>query len=351
MDESPAWISDDRVIMHFLAIGHFYSRALHEVASLGIADALAAGPVGAAELARQTGVHEGALIKVMRMMVVVGVFDQTPDGSFALTSRSELLLSDSSNEAGSLARIYAGPAMHDRWARLGDCLRTGGAAYKAMGRANPLVALDQHSTAAAAFDVKQSAAVRRVAAVLLQCFDFASCKTVVDVGGGTGGLLIEVLRQHSSLRGVLLDRPGVARQGEWRIREAGLEARCSAIAGDFFSTVPAGRDVYLLKHVLHDWDDPSAIRLLSACREAMYRGSRLLIIEELFPEHVECSMDSAFATTNDVNLLVCFGGAERSAEEFSTLAESSGLSVERMDPLQGRLWLIECRRNDDLYPG
>src|SRR5262249_27031450 len=143
-------------------------------------------------------------------------------------------------------------------------------------------------------------------------YDFSALHTVVDVGGGNAALLIGILRAAPRLEGVVFDQPHVVDGAKKEIEAAGLSDRCRAVGGDFFREVPGGADAYLLKHVLHDWDDDSALTILERCHLAMSTESKLLVIEGLYPERIDQSSESRGAAANDVNMLVNTGGRQRS---------------------------------------
>ena len=164
-----------------------------------------------------------------------------------------------------------------------------------------------------------------VAMAVAASYNFSGLHTVVDVGGGNGTLLAGILKATPELRGVLFDLPHVAARARDRLAEHGLLDRCSVVGGDFFEEVPRGADAYLLKHVIHDWDDASARRILETCRRAMAPGSKLLIVEGVYPVRIDASRASRSAASNDVNMLVCTGGRQRAEVEFRELYERAGL--------------------------
>jgi hypothetical protein len=172
-------------------------------------------------------------------------------------------------------------------------------------------------------------------------YDFSSFGTVVDVGGGNGALLIGILAAHPTLRGVVFDRPHAAASAKTRIAAAGLAARCEAVAGNFFEAVPASGDAYLLEHVIHDWDDVRAVAILRNCHRAMHAQSKVLIVEGVYPPRIDQSDLSRGAAANDVNMLVCTGGRQRSEAEFAALYAAAGFRLTRIIPTLARASVIE----------
>jgi SAM-dependent methyltransferase len=167
--------------------------------------------------------------------------------------------------------------------------------------------------------------------------------TVMDVGGGNGAILAGLLRAAPGLRGIVFERESAARRAREYLEGAGLAERCRVVAGDFFESIPRGADAILLKHVIHDWEDEKATRILANCRRAMQPQARLLIAEGVYPPRIDRSLESRGAAANDVNMLVVSGGRQRSEAEFRALYQASGFELTRIVPTAARLSLIEGR--------
>jgi hypothetical protein len=197
---------------------------------------------------------------------------------------------------------------------------------------------------AANFDAAMAAFTRMTAIAVAAVYDFSALRTVVDVGGGNAALLIGILRATPRLEGIVFDQPRVVDRAKKEIEAAGLGDRCRAVGGDFFREVPGGADAYLLKHVLHDWDDDSARTILERCHSAMSTESKLLVIEGLYPERIDQSPESRGAAANDVNMLVNTGGRQRSEAEFRSLYSAAGFALTRIVPTQARVAVIEGAR-------
>jgi hypothetical protein len=200
-------------------------------------------------------------------------------------------------------------------------------------------ALDAEQTAI--FDAAMATFAPATAAAIAAAYDFSRHASVVDVGGGNGALLVGILRAHPGVHGVVFDRPQVAAGAERHLAASGLGERCRFVAGDFFASVPAGADIYLLKHVIHDWDDDRAAAILARCREAMGAKGKVMIAEGVYPERVDTSLASRGAAANDVNMLVATGGRQRSEAEFRALYEKAGLRLVRVVPTAAPVHLIE----------
>jgi SAM-dependent methyltransferase len=192
------------------------------------------------------------------------------------------------------------------------------------------------------FDEAMAAFTRQIAVAVAATYDFGGVTRVADIGGGNGALLLGILRAHPHLGGVVFDLPSTAAGARATIAAAGLAERCTAVGGDFFAAVPEGCDLYLLKHVIHDWDDERAVAILGTCRRAMAPAARLLIVEGLYPPRIERTDAGRGAAANDVNMLVCTGGRQRSDAEFSALYAAAGLRLARIIPTPANVCLIEA---------
>jgi orsellinic acid C2-O-methyltransferase len=192
--------------------------------------------------------------------------------------------------------------------------------------------LAQHPEEAATFDEAMAGFTAQTAIAVAAVYDFSPFRTVIDVGGGNGALLIGILNANPSLRGVVFDQPPVVERARQQIATAGLSERCGTAGGDFFESVPEGGDAYLMKHVIHDWDDARASRILRNCRRTMSPQSNLLLVEGVYPKRIDQSLVGRSAASNDVNMLVCTGGRQRSEAEFRALFESTGFKLTRIVP-------------------
>ncbi len=328
------------IVLYQLAVGHYVSRALHLAAKLGLADLLAGGPRDAAALASATDTHATSLRRVLRLLASVGVFDEQADGRFALTPLGEALRSDVPFSSRASVMLFAGVGIQDSWKELEYCVRTGEPAFrKHSPEGDAFSHMDTEQTRV--FDEAMATFAPATAAAIAAAYDFTGVGTLVDVGGGNGALLSGILSAHPRLRGVVFDRPEPAERARKKLAEAGLESRSEVVAGDFFASVPGGGDAYILKHVIHDWDDAQATRILRNCRAAMKPSARLLIAEGIYPPRIDRSLESRGAAANDVNMLVVAGGRQRSEAEFRSLYQTAGFELTRIVETPARLALIE----------
>jgi SAM-dependent methyltransferase len=328
-------------ILYQLSVGHYVSRALHVAAKLGVADLLAAGPRPAAELAAKTDTDAAALRRMLRLLVSVGVFSEGEDGAFALTPLGDALRSDVPGSARALVMLFAGVGIQDSWRELEYCVRTGQPAFRKRSPDGDAFS-NMDAEQQAVFDAAMATFAPQNAAAIAAAYDFSQFGTVMDVGGGNGALLVGILGANPRLRGVVFDRPEAAGGARRHVAAAGLAGRCEVVAGDFFASVPEGADAYLLKHVIHDWNDEQATRILRNCRSAMKPGARLLVAEGVYPARVDTSLISRGAAANDVNMLVVAGGRQRAEDEFYALYAAAGFELTKLVPtLSPAVCLIE----------
>ena len=217
------------IVLYQMSIGHYVSRALDLAARLGVADLLAAGPRQAAELAAQTRTDAAALRRVLRLLASVGVFREDAGGAFALTPLGELLRSDVPGSARASVMLFAGIGIQDSWRELEYCVRTGQPAFrKHSPDADAFSGMDEEATRV--FDAAMATFAPATAAAMAAAYDFSQFGTVMDVGGGNGAILIGLLGANPGLRGIVFDRPGAAERARAKLAEAGLSARCEAVA-------------------------------------------------------------------------------------------------------------------------
>ncbi len=330
-----------QAVLYQLATGHYFSRALHLVAKLDVAGLLAGGPRHFRELAEATGTRPAALNRVLRLLASVGIFEEQADGRFALTGLGECLRADVPGSARAAVMLFGSPRVQEAWGDLEYSVRTGEPAYRKRGITDPFVEMAKDPEGAANFDRAMADFTKMIAFAVAATYDFAAFGTLVDVGGGNGALLLGILKATPALQGIVFDQPHVVARAEDEIRKRGLGDRCRTVGGDFFAEVPSGGDAYVLKHVIHDWDDERALTILGNCRRAMGPAGKLLIVEGVYPARIDQSSESQGAAANDVNMLVNTGGRQRSEHEFRALYEAAGFTLTRIVPTPARVCVIE----------
>jgi hypothetical protein len=318
-----------------LADGYLVTQLLVVAVELRLAEHLVAGPRTAADLAAQVGAVPGAVARVLRGLAAEEVVQELPDGRFAGTPLTALL---AENAPGSLAgavrargELYYRPA-----AQLTEATRKGGVPFEYTYGVPFFEHLADQPQRSAVFQASMASRAAREAAAVVAAYDFRRFRTLVDVGGGPGVLLAEVLRSAPQLSGLIVDRPEVV-----------ATATLPAVAGDFFRALPAGRDAYLLSRVLHDWDDEDAVRILTTCRRAMVADGVLLIVEAVLPD---LAVDDPAAIRMDLHMLLLFRGRERTVGQFAALLAAAGLRLTQVTATPAGVTVIEARPATDCPP-
>jgi len=326
-----------------MCMGLRTSQALFVAVSLGIPDLLADGSRTSNELASSTQTHAPALRRLMRALVALGMFAEMDEDRFSLAPAGKLLRSAIPGSQRSIVLFLVGPARWQCWSDLLQCVRSGEpAADRVLGM--PLFdyyAL--HPEESQIHDRAMAAFSSSVAAAFLAAYDLSPYRRAVDVGGGSGQMLAQMLCTYPQLNGVLFDLPNVVDQAWRTLTEVGVADRCQIHAGSFFETMPSGGDIYLLKNVLHDWDDERAKAILTKCREGMSRDATLLVLDRLLPEKAQhgCMADAHLLDLEMLTLAP--GGRERTQREMYTLLEGTGFRFKGVIPMASSLSIIEGR--------
>jgi len=315
--------------LYRMITGFYVSQAIYVMARLGIADFLSSGPLNADDLAQLSKTHAPSLNRVLRLLAAADVFTEDNEGRFALTPIGDHLRAGVPGSMRAAALLFGGITQR-AWGDLLYSVKTGEPAFHRVFGQDSFAYFAQHPEEAANFDAAMGDFTSQIAAAVAKCYDFSGFHRVVDVGGGNGALLVGILTAHSSLKGTLFDLPQVVERAHPRLRQLGFADRCDVMAGDFFAGVPGGADAYLLKHVIHDWADERAVAILKNCRKAMRPATKLLIVEGVYPPHIDQSEASRGAAANDVNMLVCTGGRQRSEAEFRSLYALAGFTLSRI---------------------
>ncbi|WNG29902.1 SAM-dependent methyltransferase [Cystobacter fuscus] len=307
-----------------LGFGFIFSAALSAAAELGVADRLEQGPRSAASLAQELGVDAQSLYRVLRLLASVEVFSEDDSGRFSLTPAADYLRT---NAPGSLRSAVLMLTQRVFWAPAGELTETVRAGKNSFDRIFGAPFFDyllRDATEGARFHRGMSSLSDMENGPIARSYDFTAMQRVVDVGGGHGGFLIEVLQAAPQVRGVLFDHRHVL--AEARIAQAGLVDRCELAEGDFFESVPSGADAYLLKRILHDWSDEVCVRILRNCREAMAENGRVLVVDTVIPPGNAPHGGKVL----DVMMMASLPGRERTETEFGKLFAQAGLRLTRV---------------------
>lgn len=309
--------------------GNWATQAIGVAARLGLADQVAAGVTRADALARACGCEASAMFRLLRGLAALGVVQLDRDRRCNLTATGELLRRDAPLGLGAHAQWWSQQAW-EVWADLLGSVRTGQSMRQRTRGQRGFDHLEADADSARLFHRAMAELTRLVAVDVAQSPAVPDSGLVLDLGGGHGELLVELLRARPGLRGMVLDRAHAVAGAQAQLREAGLAARATAVSGDFFAALPGPVEVVLLKSVLHDWADDDASRILRRARDALAPGGRVLVVERVMPGQVEDLPEHRTTTRSDLNMLVGLGGRERTLEDWDALLQSAGLVRRRV---------------------
>jgi len=342
-DPEDSEMSDDvppPVAMMGLVTGYWVSKMIRVAAKLGIADLLAGGPRSATDLAAATGVHADRLYRVLRTLASQGVFVEDEDGRFDLTPLAATLRRDVPGSVHGFAVMILEDANWEAWRELGWAVETGGVAFqKAVGMA-PWEYLAAHPEDGQMFGEAMTSLSASQNPAIVEAYDFTGIGRLVDVGGGHGSLLAMILTAHPEMRGVLFDVPATIENArrDRHINTAAVAGRVDSVAGDFFDLLPTDADCYLMKYILHDWNDDDALRILQSVRRVATPGTKLLIVDAVVPPGNVANN----AKMMDVNMMVIMGGLERTEPQFRDLLANAGFLLKRVIATECPLSIVEA---------
>ncbi|MBL8237588.1 MAG: hypothetical protein JNM66_09230 [Bryobacterales bacterium] len=315
-----------------MAMAYTRSRMVCAAARLRIADALADGEQTVEALAGIIGAHAGALHRLLRALASLGIVSETRPGTFALTALGQPLRQNTPGSAWP-GVIFWADLLADNWTHLTECVRTGEMASKVMERAGVRSRWSSDPDAGAVFRAVMGTADPAQFVAIATSWDFSGYGTVADLGGGGGSLLLAILNGNAGLRGMLVDRPASVDAAVARFE---ADERVRLVAADLLDSVPGGADVYVLKHVLHGYDDANAVRILRHCRAALPGNGRVLIVEFVLPAVVnQADTELERCLMSDLNMLAVTGGRERTEAEWMGLLDQAGLRLERAVKVMG----------------
>ena len=321
-----------------LMSGLWISQLIYVIAKLGIPDLLREGPRSAEELAAKTGTHAPSLYRVLRALTTVGVLFEDERGNFYLTPLSLHLRSEVHGSLRSMAIMFGEPWHWDVWGSLLHSVRTGQPAFEHVHGMGTYEYVTEHADVAAVYDSAMTSITRQTAAAIADGYDFDGVKTIVDIGGGHGTLLIDLLTAHPHLSGTVYDLPHVVEGAKPAIEAAGLADRLYAVGGDCFEHIPPGADAYITKSFIHSFDDEQASRVLRTIREAMPPHGRVLVCEMVLPDDNE----PHFGKLLDIEMLTqSADGRDRTQDQFRELFASAGLTLRKVHDTDSPVSVIE----------
>ncbi|WP_410598316.1 methyltransferase [Amycolatopsis sp. lyj-90] len=325
-----------------LAFGFMTTYTVRAALQLKLVDAFDDAPRTGAEVAAALGLPAETVTRLLRALTVLGLFTEPETGRFAVTGEGHLLGQGHPGAQSALVEMFTDPVMTRGWEGMAESVRTGRPAFDDVFGKPFFAHLAEDPAKSALFNASMSEGSRAVARILPQAFDFGRFASVTDVGGGDGTLLTEILQAHPSVRGAVFDSAEGGAAATGRFEAAGLADRTSVLAGDFFAEVPDGSDVYLLKSIIHDWDDDRCATILRHCRAVMPPDGRLLLVEPVLPEVVRPGTPPGLYLS-DLNMLVNVGGRERTRTDFENLCYRANLEATDARPLGDTgFWLIEA---------
>jgi hypothetical protein len=318
-----------------LVFGFAISSIAGTTARLGVPDLLGDSAKTADELAGAVGADPRSLLRLLRAATAVGILTQTDGGLFELTPLGRIYRSDSPWQAAVHDAVHSHPAVWRAFGAIEDAVRSGRPAFDVVHQTGFFDYLKRDPQLAADFHASMATNTTANNAAIIDNYDFSRFDHVVDVGGGNGSLLSAVLAAHPGLRGTVIDTALALEEGPAVLRQAGVSDRCELVAGDFFTSVPADGDAYLVKNVLHDWDNESCVRILQNIRSAMGAASRVVVLGSVMPEgkNAENNDEVLALAIQDMAIMAICSGATRTVSDYERLFTTAGLRLGAVTPL------------------
>jgi hypothetical protein len=322
-----------------LGMGILVAAAMRAALECNVADHLADGPKSVKDLARAANVNEDSLYRVLRALSTAGVFNELADHTFANTPASEVMRTDHPAKARDALVWMSSPFHFRTYSEFRHSVKTGDTCVeKAVGM--PVFEyFPTHGETNREFNNAMTSISAMVVPEVLATYDFSGLGTLCDVAGGHGYLLTNILKKHSDLQGILFDLEHVVEGAKLRIAQMGLESRCTTASGDFFQSVPAA-DSYIMKHIIHDWEEEKAILILRNCLKAMRGNGKVLLVESVLPGPNIPAMGKWI----DLEMLAMPGGKERTEDEYRALLAKAGLKLNRAVLNKSPMALLEAVR-------
>ncbi len=318
--------------------GFQVSHMIYVAAKLGIADLLADGAKSSADIASATGTHAPSLYRLLRALAGFGIFAEDEQGRFGLTPMAQPLQKNVPGSLRAVTLYVCDPSVQQVWGELAHSVETGEDGFRHLHGMGAWAFREQHPELNALFNDYMTGLTRADIEAVATDYDFSGIETLVDVGGGQGALVAAILTGTAGLRGIVFDQAHVVSGADALLAAADVADRCEVVGGDFFADVPNGKDAYILKSIVHDWDDGDSIRILKNCRRAIQTEGKLLLLEYVIPPGNRPHPGKQ----SDINMLVGPGGQERTEEEFRALLSQAGFRLTRIVPLRSGKSMIEA---------
>jgi hypothetical protein len=328
--------------LHRMLFGLRVAQSISVAASMGIPDALAAGPRASESVASELGAHPRTLYRLLRMLAAAGILTEDADQRFALTDLGTALRSDVEGSVREQAILYGRPALLGAWGNLEHSIRTGENAFAALHGEPIWTWRARDPEAQSQFNRAMAAISGPIGPALAESLEIADGDVVADIGGGNGTLLAAVLGRHPGARGIVFDQPDVVAEAAAVLERAGVADRAESVGGSFFEAVPPA-DLYLMKSILHDWGDADSTAILRTLRVAAGPRARLVLIERVLGGPNE----DLEGKVSDLHMLVMPGGQERTLDEWRALLAAGGWELQETKPLLAGFKAIEAKRGAD----
>ena len=328
-----------QAVLMQMSMGFIVSQAISVASKLYIADHLKDGAKNVKELARLTETNQPALYRLMRALASVGVFAEDEDSKFSLTPLSEFLRSDHPESLRGIAHMIGD---REHWQAQGNLLhsvKTGGIAFENAFGQPFFPYIQDKPEIARIFDDAMTSFSKTVGNAVAAVYDFSEAKTIADIGGGHGRLLSTVLKTNENAKGILFDQPQVVAGADEQLESAGVAGRVEVVGGDFFAEIPVEADIYLMKHIVHDWNDEESVSILQNIAKSAKPGAKVLLVESVI--EAEKGIPS-MSKVMDLNMLAMTSGRERTAKEYAELFEKAGFKLTNVIPTPSPLQIVEA---------
>jgi hypothetical protein len=339
-------VSPQETLLEMTIANIVFARCIFVAAKLGIADLLKDGDKHCDELSSATDTHSDSLYRLLRTLASRGIFDETDAKCFQLTPLAVCLQENHPSSVRNIILLKGEDEYYASWGNLIHSIYTGKSAFEGVYGMDFYQYLQEKPAVGELFEQAMTSRSTMCNAAILAAYDFSSLTKVVDIGGGQGSLLTAILKQYPTVKGVLFDQPETIDKSQYLLQTEDVIDRCELVAGNFFESVPTEGDAYLLKNVVHNWDDQKALKILQNCHQAMTKGKRLLIIENI----LDSTNSSWKIMTGDMSMLAMVDGRARTEDEFRKLFEAAGFKLTQIVPTASKVSVIEGVCDTDKRP-
>ncbi len=324
-------VPSPQAVLRQMVQGFMPAKSLQVAAELGIADLIAEKPKSADQLSTILGVHSESLYRLLRALASLGIFKEISHNQFENTLLSEAFRTNVPGSMRDYLIFYPDDGFLLAWTKLLDVVKTGKPSFKDVNGCEQWEYFQKHRESAERFNKGLAARTSQVISALLESYDFSQFKTLIDVGGGLGTVLASILSKFQQLHGCLYEQSSVVEGAKSFLEAQGVISRCNLISGNFFESVPKDFDAYLMKSIIHDWDDEKALAILKNCRASINKHGKLLLIERVIGQ------DDAPLSVKwmDLYMMVIYGSRVRTEQEFRNLLRASDFELKKVIALPG----------------